>query len=94
MNHAYFKDEIDSLRTSSSMSVSESDSGLDTSSRSDTPVSKWKWRMKKFPGLINPGISGMAHYVYCNVIGESIYFAAEDSFTKMYTYWSVCEFHI
>lgn len=40
MNHAYFRDEIDSLRTSSSMSVSESDSGLDTSSRSDTPVSK------------------------------------------------------
>ncbi|CAC5413630.1 CDK6 [Mytilus coruscus] len=40
MNHSYFRDEIDSLRTSSSMSVSESDSGLDTSSRSDTPVSK------------------------------------------------------
>ena len=36
----------------------------------------------------------MAHYVYCNVIGESIYFAAEDSFTKMYSYWSVCVFHI
>jgi hypothetical protein len=47
--------------------------------------------MKKFPGLINPGISGMAHYVYCNVIGESIYFAAEDSFIKMYSYWSVCK---
>lgn len=40
LNHSYFRDEIDSLRTSSSMSVSESDSGLDTSSRSDTPVSK------------------------------------------------------
>lgn len=40
INHAFFRDEIDSLRTSSSMSVSESDSGLDTSSRSDTPVSK------------------------------------------------------
>ncbi|KAK3106220.1 hypothetical protein FSP39_015485 [Pinctada imbricata] len=40
LNHSYFRDELDSVRTSSSLSVSESDS-LDTSDcRSDTPVSK------------------------------------------------------
>ncbi|KAL5009592.1 hypothetical protein ScPMuIL_011897 [Solemya velum] len=39
LNHPYFKDDLDSLRTSSSLSVSESDSSI-TDSRSDTPVSK------------------------------------------------------
>ena len=31
-------------------------------------------------------IGNGTYYVYCNVIGESIYFAAEDSFTKVYSY--------
>ncbi|XP_041371365.1 cyclin-dependent kinase 6-like [Gigantopelta aegis] len=39
LNHAYFKEDLDSIRTSSSLSTSESDS-FDTGSRSDTPVSK------------------------------------------------------
>lgn len=38
MHHAYFRDDLDSIRTSSSLSASENDSFCD--SRSDTPVSK------------------------------------------------------
>lgn len=39
LQHSYFRDDLDSLRTSSSLSVSESDS-CDNDGRSDTPVSK------------------------------------------------------
>lgn len=39
MNHSYFRDDLDSLRTSSSLSVSEGES-FETDGRSDTPVSK------------------------------------------------------
>lgn len=39
LDHAYFRDDLDSIRTSSSLSTSENDS-FDTDGRSDTPVSK------------------------------------------------------
>ncbi|XP_025080840.1 cyclin-dependent kinase 6-like [Pomacea canaliculata] len=39
LNHRYFRDDLDSIRTSSSLSTSENDS-FDTDGRSDTPVSK------------------------------------------------------
>ncbi|KAK7482976.1 hypothetical protein BaRGS_00025753 [Batillaria attramentaria] len=38
LNHPYFRDDLDSIRTSSSLSTSENDSFSD--GRSDTPVSK------------------------------------------------------
>jgi len=40
LNHPYFRDDLDSIRTSSSLSTSENDSFSD--GRSDTPVSKWE----------------------------------------------------
>ena len=48
LNHAYFRDDLDTSRTSSSPSMSspsmsESDS---TDGRSDTPVSKWPWKVE------------------------------------------------
>jgi hypothetical protein len=39
LNHPYLRDDLDSIRTSSSLSASENDSFSD--GRSDTPVSKW-----------------------------------------------------
>ncbi|KAK6182669.1 cyclin-dependent kinase 6 [Patella vulgata] len=39
LSHRYFRDDLDSFRTSSSLSTSETDS-FDTDGRSDTPVSK------------------------------------------------------
>ena len=73
LQHPYFKDELESIRTSSSLSESES---LDTSDcRSDTPVSKWCWKLGTSqnivlltPNSLNPAVSFNSETLDCSII--------------------------
>ena len=69
LNHAYFRDDLDTSRTSSSPSMSspsmsESDS---TDGRSDTPVSKWPWKVElKVSGSKVKAVVCKLHWVGAN----------------------------
>ena len=73
LQHPYFKDELESIRTSSSLSESES---LDTSDcRSDTPVSKWCWKLGTSQIIVvlthnslNPAVSYNSETFDCSII--------------------------